>query len=196
MSTKEQPGPFDGLERAAPDEPVFTLRAHDVLAAPLVREWVDRRRKAILHGNLPADKERVELIQAREAEEIAEAMEEWRSGRPAEEETHAPTPQVSYNGNETDADELAAKRQFDTIKAAARKLDNSVAEITEAAEMLREYGFDHEVEALLQYAELVKEIAAGVTPKRASYAHRATSEEAPITGALKMHPDLVDGERN
>lgn len=44
MSTKDAPGPFDGMARALPGEPVFTLRAHDPLAPGLVLEWVDRRR--------------------------------------------------------------------------------------------------------------------------------------------------------
>lgn len=45
MSTKMEPGPFDGMAKAAPDEPVFTLRAHDPLAPGLVHEWVRLRRE-------------------------------------------------------------------------------------------------------------------------------------------------------
>lgn len=88
MSTKEAPGPFDGMERARPGEPVFTLRAHDPLAPGLVHEWVDRRRKAIREAfgreEITEAKRELELLQCREAEELAWSMEAWRKGELAE----------------------------------------------------------------------------------------------------------------
>ena len=93
MSTKEEPGPFDGLERAEPDEPVFTLRAHDAFAAPLVHEWVRLRREWIIRADLSPEKEELELIQCREAEEIAWRMVDWRNGTTAKPpEAEAPKP--------------------------------------------------------------------------------------------------------
>jgi hypothetical protein len=172
MSTKEAPGPFDGLERAAPGEPVFTLRAHDDQAVGLVREWVFQRRQAIIHGNMPDEKRELELIQAREAEAIAEAMEDWRNGQTAEVEA-AKTP--TYSGNDMSAEELAAKLRFDTIKRAAERFSNSVGEITEAAESLAPYGFDGERVEIDGIVGLLKVIAEAVKPKRASYAHRVAA---------------------
>lgn len=80
VSTKESPGAFDGMERAQPGEPVFTLRAHDPLAAALVHEWVSRKRDLILKSDLTEEKRKIELIQCREAEEIAFAMRDWHDG--------------------------------------------------------------------------------------------------------------------
>lgn len=83
MSTKTEPGPFDGMARAEPDEPVFTLRAHDPLAPGLVHEWVDRRRKAIreafTRGEMSEAKRELELIQCKEAEELAWSMAQGRA---------------------------------------------------------------------------------------------------------------------
>src|SRR5580658_11150662 len=112
VSTPQQPGPFDGLEKAQPDEPIFTLLARDALAPSLVHEWVKRRREAIIarDGDKP-EKRRADLIQTREAEEIAWAMVEWAKGyTEVIEEEKAPQ---AYSGHMTSADELAAKKQFD-----------------------------------------------------------------------------------
>lgn len=54
------------LGKARPDEPVFILRAQDILAADLVDTWATQ---AQLLG-CPWDK-------VREAKELAQAMREW-----------------------------------------------------------------------------------------------------------------------
>jgi len=54
------------LGKAAPDEPVFILRAQDVLAARLVEEW------AVLADNLGCPQSKVN-----EAFELAHRMREW-----------------------------------------------------------------------------------------------------------------------
>lgn len=167
VSTKEHPGAFDGMERALPGEPVFTLRAHDVLAAPLVHEWVARKRHLITHSDMPEEKRTAELIQCREAEEIAFAMADWHSGM-AEAEPEKPKP--GYTGHQSDAAELEAKARWDAIKGAATRLHNSVAEITEAAELLEPYGWEPERTAALNAAGQVKAVAAAVEPKRIGYA--------------------------
>lgn len=173
MNTKADPSYFDGMERAEPDEPVFPLRAKDDLAAPLVRDWVDRRRKQILSADLPDDKRRLELMQCTDADLIAAAMDDWRAGRKdqdAEIPQAAKTPR--YSGNETDPDELAAKLHFDAQKEAARRLDNIVAELVDVAKLLHDLDITHSagVEAT---AVLMKGVAEDIRPKRASYAHRA-----------------------
>lgn len=169
MSTKEQPGAFDGMERAEPDEPVFTLRAHDALAAPLVHEWVRRRREAINTADLPDDKRELELIQCREAEEIAWRMVDWRAGvsdAPAEAPTAKP---LAYSGHASSAEELAAKRRYDTVKAATSVLHNAIGEVTDAAATLEPYGFAVERAVVLEAAGDLKAVAAHMQPKRASY---------------------------
>ncbi len=169
MSTKDNPGPFDGLERA---EPVFTLRAHDPLAAPLVHEWVTRRREKLNDLNLAPEKQRLELIQCAEAEEIAWRMEAWRKGN---EEVvviteEKPSGKPTYSGHQSSAEELAAKARFDVVKGSSSSLHNSVAEVTEAAAALEQYGYAEERAVLNEAAGLIKAVAMHVQPKRASYA--------------------------
>ena len=153
MSTKTEPGPFDGLERAQPDEPVFTLRAHDVLAAPLVHEWVRRRREAIIKGDLPPEKEELELIQCREAEEVAFAMVDWRNGvdsvKPDAEEKPEANP--LYSGHTSSAEELAAKERHDVVKGASNALPDEpmfvlLARDLTAPELVRDWAEMREVE--------------------------------------------------
>ena len=185
MSTKEEPGPFDGMERAQPGEPVFTLRAHDVLAAPLVHEWVRRRREAIIAGDLPDDKRELELIQCREAEEIAWSMVNWRAGTaetPAEPvEKAKPT---AYSGHASSAEELAAKRRYDTVKAATGVLHNALSEVTDAAATLEPYGFAVERAVILEAAGDLKAVASHIAPKRASYSASDPEPEPFDTGTL------------
>lgn len=59
--------PTSCLNKAAPDEPVFVLRAKDALAAMTVRHWI-----TMADGvHEPAKLE--------EARKLAEVMESWRS---------------------------------------------------------------------------------------------------------------------
>lgn len=171
MSTKTEPGPFDGLERAQPDEPVFTLRAHDVLAAPLVHEWVRRRREAIIKGDLSPEKEELELIQCREAEEVAFAMVDWRKGvdstKPDPEEKTKANP--LYSGHTSSAEELAAKARHDVVKGASSALHNALSEVTDAAASLEQYGYAAERGVILRAADWLKAVANHIAPKRASY---------------------------
>ena len=229
MSTKEQPGPFDGLERAEPDEPVFTLRAHDVLAPRLVMDWVLLRREALNCADIPDEKRELELIQCREAEEIAWAMRDWREGTraaevPVEDKAEAP----KYSGHQSSEEEVAAKKRYDVIKVAVSTLNNALSEAVDAASSLTEYGFGSERAAILAAADRLKAVSDHIAPKRASYAigepepapfgsptvcemcNRTLSDhwdfpdvcsgfampDTSRAAALRMHPDLADGENS
>lgn len=81
MGTKNQPSEFDCYRNAEPDEPMFILLARDVDAADRVREWVVKREmrkreeyKVSSRYELPEN----ELHQLEEAEDCADAMEDWR----------------------------------------------------------------------------------------------------------------------
>jgi hypothetical protein len=65
MATKEKGDTC--YDNAAPNEPIFTLRAQDELAPEIVREWAYRARKA----GSPDDK----VVGALN---IADEMEEWQ----------------------------------------------------------------------------------------------------------------------
>lgn len=175
VSTKEQPGAFDGMQRAEPDEPVFTLRAHDRLSTELVLEWANRRRELILASDMPDGKRALELIQVRDAEEIAWAMQDWREGRkddPAE--TPAQSAPVSYSGHQMTDEEMAAKVRHDALKGAASILHNAVAEIKDVADTLIALGFQNQGASLDDAIAIVRDVAHTVQPKRASYAHKVT----------------------
>lgn len=45
MGTKNNPGAFDCHADAGPDEPTFTLRAKDPVAAEVIRFWIAMRKK-------------------------------------------------------------------------------------------------------------------------------------------------------
>lgn len=66
MGTKLNPGPNDCYEKAAPDEPLFTLLARDPRAPVLVRTWATMAHAA------KEDPDKVA-----EAVACADAMEEW-----------------------------------------------------------------------------------------------------------------------
>lgn len=199
MSTKTEPGPFDGMARAEPDEPVFTLRAHDPLAPGLVHEWVDRRRKAIREAFVRAEmseaKRELELIQCKEAEELAWSMEAWRKGELAERATEleeAATKPVPYSGHASSEEELAAKARYDAIKAAGSLLNNAIAGITDAAtDHLAPNGFPTERAVILTVADRLKAVSEHIAPKRASYyAGQPMPEPFPIKAALVCVNDV------
>ena len=198
MSTKTEPGPFDGMAKAEPDEPVFTLRAHDPLAPGLVHEWVRLRREEIgrahAAGEINDAKRELELIQCREAEEIAWSMKDWRTGMapitPVEKKAEKP---AAYSGHASSEEELAAKARYDAIKAAGSLLNNAIAGVTDAAtDHLAPHGFPHERAVILTVADRLKAVSAHIAPKRASY-----YAGQPLPEPINLEPLTVsDGELN
>ena len=177
MSTKESPGPFDAMEKALPDEPIFTLRAHDPLAAPLIHDWVDRKRKALRDAfsgeEITKAKRDLELIQCREAEEVAWAMVAWLQGEHAveiEELQDLEADELPTKELASDDAERAARAQYEIIKHAGQLLQNGIANIHEAAEeVLAPLGLSSERAAILACRDELKAVASHIAPKRASY---------------------------
>ncbi len=66
MATKKDAAPTC-YDKAADDEPVFTLRAQDMLAPEMVREWAYRA----LRMGVPKNK-------VEEARRCADQMEDWQ----------------------------------------------------------------------------------------------------------------------
>lgn len=170
MSTKAEPGAFDGMEKAEPNEPVFTLRAHDPLASKLVLEWVEQKRQLIRASDMKPAKKKLELQQCVEAEEIAWAMKNWHDGvEDVEADLDDEKKAEGYSGHQDTDAEIAARKQYRTIKGAVSKMNNFVGEITDAADFLAEYGFGPERAIILLSVERVKSVSAFIAPKRASY---------------------------
>jgi len=79
-NTKAHPGEFDALEKALPDELIFTLLERDPDAPATIHFWVDcRRKRARKMADL--DAMRAELLQITEAEFIAIEMADRQRGR-------------------------------------------------------------------------------------------------------------------
>ena len=87
MGTKNNPGQYDCYQKAAPDEPIFTMRAKDVSAPYFVEMWTYVRQgdfasaRGVLES-LFADPAVAALIgdcdKFNEALDVAEAMRDWR----------------------------------------------------------------------------------------------------------------------
>ena len=75
MGTKAYPGPFDCHGAAEDNEPIFTLRANDPLAADLVREWA---RRFVVRTLYEIDS-RTAKAKYLEAIDCADEMDRWRS---------------------------------------------------------------------------------------------------------------------
>lgn len=75
MSSKMNPGPFDCIGAALPDEPYFVLLARDTTAPGLIRAWADKRRSDLLALDLYDDED---MARCRDAEMIAHDMMGWR----------------------------------------------------------------------------------------------------------------------
>ena len=84
MGTKNKPGEFDCHGKAYDDEPTFTLRAKDPIAAELVRLWARHRNYHFFCTPTPLEGTAAEREKAKHAEalECADAMERWRRANP------------------------------------------------------------------------------------------------------------------
>jgi len=75
MGTKANPGLYDCYSKAAPDEPIFVLRANDPIAVYIVTEWAkEYNKRCYLYSNEMTD---AQLAKYNEALECAQAMLRW-----------------------------------------------------------------------------------------------------------------------
>lgn len=177
-STAATPGEYDALEKARPDEPLFTLLARDPAAPATVRFWVDRRRAALMDelgectskaGHFPAPEGiRAELSKLTEAEMVAFEMDRWRKGQPEHDTTTPKRASYSDNGPEVQSEETARKH---AVALSAADLGEAAYFANEARQRLTEYGAI-EPELAAQLEVIVTQLVAAqdaVTPKRPNY---------------------------
>ncbi len=88
MSTRMNPGPFDGHAAALPDEPMFVLLARDPDAPVMVQTWAKHRLYLIGRGSRPAE----DKAQAEHALTIAASMDSWRRANDGRWRQAPPTP--------------------------------------------------------------------------------------------------------
>lgn len=78
IKREELANPESCLNKAAPEEPIFVLRANDPVAAQVVRYWascyVDHKREYNTDGILTNK----QLSKAQEARGLANEMDSWR----------------------------------------------------------------------------------------------------------------------
>lgn len=138
-STLAQPGPFDALAKAAPDEPIFPLLAHDPCAPATITEWCRlRRNRAIrLYAESPRKRDqeylRAELRQVSHAEAVALEMQAWRLREEPSED--APV-KVSYNEVKKTAEELAEADRAAKLAQGVRHFREAAYHLCEAKDAL------------------------------------------------------------
>lgn len=74
MGTKSDPSPFNGFEKAEPDEPMFVLLGRDSLSPKLIREWAEFRLRRLPNFGRDHPEERAQID---EATRIADDMQAY-----------------------------------------------------------------------------------------------------------------------
>ena len=139
-SSLADPGPYDAIEKARPDEPIFALLGRDFAAPAAITEWARiRRNRAIklYEGSRKSrDKELLaaELKQCAEAEAVALTMEEWRKEEAAPEGNG----RASYSELVKTAEELAEVEHRKRRAAAIQHLSEAAYHVNEANAILAE----------------------------------------------------------
>lgn len=112
LSTAEQPSPFDPLDRMPPDEPRFVIRGSDPAGPNAITEWARVRRNLAFKQYGPdatGDARRLleaDLVQCKEAEELALLWREIQQGHEVPDEQRA-----TYAGLELTEEQIAASRR-------------------------------------------------------------------------------------
>lgn len=166
-NTLERPGEFDALEKARPDELIFPLLERDPDAPPVIRFWVDRRRKRALAEIEDMDALKAELMQCTEAEFIAFEMERRRKGEAVE----VAATRASYSG------EAVARPATDDLMTKLRsRVAEADYEANEALNLIAEIvAVDPELitptlrQNLDQAQATIHRIALTLSPYRAQY---------------------------
>lgn len=171
MSSIDQPGAYDALEKAAPGEPMFPLLGRDPDAPSTITEWCRLRRnrafKLYGHSKRSRDKKllEAELAQCANAERIAEEMTDWRAGQ----ESPAAV-RVSHGVQRTEV-ELAEAAERDRLAKAVRHLREADYYVCEASDALVALGKAGEITQadLAMMMARIKGIADEHTPKRVGH---------------------------
>lgn len=181
IPTKEEPGPFDGMENAKPGEPVFTLQGGDPLAAPLVQIWADFAR--VRAGIISADacgasyaklagiaareqagqhKREELLIRATEAEAIGWEMDAYRKGEKVVEKVTE-----SYSGHIESEESKEKAKRVRSLHDLAQQLEEAKFYANETALALDQLGeFPDLPERLRSAIREVDAVAVAIRPKR------------------------------
>lgn len=139
-NTKDEPGPFDALQKARGDEPIFTLLGRDPAAPSAITEWCRVRRNNALRDFTPGSPELVEeLRQCADAEAIAFQMDDYRKGVTVAEEQVAPA-RVAHSGLMGETQEQ--RDQALALAQTVEHLRNAIYHMAEADALMDKLDFD------------------------------------------------------
>lgn len=167
-NTKARPGEFDALEKARPDELIFTLLERDPDAPPAILFWVQRRRDRARAEIKDKDKLKAELMQCTEAEFIAMEMESRQRGGEAE----AVDTRATYGG--ATVEKSIVEILLSKLRALMSEADYYAHEALEIVNEIRREGgterLPHSLgDELAAAAATVHSLALDLSPHRAQY---------------------------
>lgn len=141
MSTKEKLGPFDALEKALPQEPMFPILARDPCGPATITEWARLRRNRAFRlwgSSRAADKKLLdaELAQCAQAELIAEQMDDWRN----KEQDEQVVERSSYNEVKKTEEELREAAQRQVKEELCKHLREAAYHLCEARDGMHRLG--------------------------------------------------------
>lgn len=171
-NTKARPGEFDALEKARPDELLFTLLERDPCAPPTIHHWCDLRRKCA-RDIKDYDKRREELRQITEAEFIAFAMQDRQRDSSIRSDMIKLSPQAKRTG----LDDIMIK-----LRAELSEADYHANNALELACRVHELGAidDAQLGNIGDCARVIHAMALDLSPHRAAL---LSEKELPIDGS-------------
>jgi hypothetical protein len=177
-NTKARPGEYDALEKARPDELIFTLLERDPCAPPTIHHWCELRRKRA-RDIKDDDKRKAELHQITEAEFIAFTMQDRQSASAKGDAIEA-LPAQTYSGivvERTELDELLPK-----LRSELSEGDYHAANALELARRAHELGAidDAQLGHITDAARVMHAMALDLSPHRAALMAEA---ELPLDGS-------------
>lgn len=177
-NTKARPGEFDALEKARPDELIFTLLERDPCAPPTIAHWCELRRQRA-RDIKDDDKRKDELRQITEAEFIGFAMQDRQKARTKGDEVEA-LPVQTYSGivaERTEIDDLLPK-----LRAELSEADYHANNVLELARRAHELGAidDAQLGHIGDCARVMHAMALELSPHRAALLAEA---ELPLDGS-------------
>lgn len=160
ISTKEQPGEYDGFETAKPGEPIFGLQGGDPLAPKTVLFWADLART--MARSLADEKQAARLFRkANGAEEVAWAMQVYQRG-----EADVAGERNRYTDSEVDRSDVKRAIRKTLIDCVGR-LNNAAAIIKTVEESLGDLAIDPgRQEELLLIVGRIEALSAALEPRR------------------------------
>lgn len=160
-NTAAHPGPYDPLDKAKPEEPIFTLVGRDPHAPGTVLHWVAQARAEAMALD-DDEKRRHGLQKCTEAELIACDMMTFRKGHPAQ--SSAPARKTYSQAPVADPGRLDEARRRLAIAGAVQTLREAAYHAKLAQEQLAVLGIDPE---MLQAAlDCLNGVANAHEPKR------------------------------